>query len=124
MGIGYFMGEFVPAFRMSVSHLSDATIWPPLLFIIILAIIWLLLDLFYVINRETTSRSLQFDLTLSLLLAVTLSIAFGYLVNSKSGVAWWFVVPYIAAVLDAFTTAWAAINNATQKPFLSDRGRE
>jgi len=106
MGVGYLIGHFIPAFRVSVFHSlpPDASVWPPLLLIIILAIIWLLFDLFYVFNRETSARNLQLNLTLSVLLAISLSFAFGYLFNNKFGVAWWFVVPYFAAVVDAFTT--------------------
>jgi len=38
------------------------------------------------------------------------------------GLQWWLVVPWIASILDACISAWLGINNAAQKPFLSQRG--
>lgn len=124
--IGYIIGIFIPAFNTSVfrSATIDPVVWPPLFVLIILAIIWLLFDLFWVFSRETTSRSLQMYNTVSVFLAIVFSIGLGYLINSKTGITWWFIVPFCTAVIDAFTTGWAAINNATQKPFMSERGRE
>lgn len=91
---------------------------------IILAVTWLLFDLFWVFSRETTSRDLQINSAITNFMAITFSIAFGYLIKSEGGgVQWWFIVPFVAAVVDVFTTGWAAINNATQKPFMTERGR-
>ncbi len=124
--IGYVIGMFIPAFNTSVfrSVTIEPSVWPPLFVLIILAIVWLLFDLFWVFSRETTSRSLQIYNTVSVLLAIVFSIGLGYLINSQTGIVWWFVVPFCTAVIDAITTGWAAINNATQKPFMSERGRE
>jgi len=124
--IGYVIGMFIPAFRTSVfrSVTIDPTVWPPLFVLIILAIVWLLFDLFWVFSRETTSRSLQIYNTVSVFLAIFFSAGLGYLINSPSGITWWFVVPFCTAIIDAFTVGWAAINNATQKPFMTERGRE
>jgi hypothetical protein len=124
--IGYVIGIFVPAFRTSIfrSATVDPSVWPPLFLLIILAIVWLLFDLFWVFSRETTSRSLQMYNTVSVLLAIVFSVGLGYLINSNTGITWWFIVPFCTAAIDAFTTGWAAINNATQKPFMTERGRE
>jgi hypothetical protein len=126
LAIGYVIGIFIPAFNTSVfrSVTIDPTVWPPLFVLIILAIIWLLFDLFWVFSRETTSRSLQIYNTVSVFLAIVFSVGLGYLINSQTGIVWWFVVPFCTAIIDAFTTGWAAINNATQKPFMTERGRE
>ncbi len=125
-GIGYLIGQFIPAFNTSVFSRwpIDPSVWPPLVILMTLSIVWLLWDLFWVFNRETTSRNLQFNSAVTDALAITFSIAFGYLINSKAGLPWWFVVPFCTAVVDVFTTSWAAINNATQKPFMTERGRE
>jgi hypothetical protein len=125
LGIGYFVGVFIPAFNRPVFDglPIDALIWPPLVVLIVLALLWLLFDLFWVVDRETTSRHLQLYGVASVSRIMAFSMAFGYLFNSKYGIAWWFVIPFIAVVVDAFTTGWAAINNATQKPFLSDKGK-
>jgi hypothetical protein len=124
--IGYIIAMFVPAFNTSVfrSATIDPSVWPPLFVLIILAIVWLLFDLFWVFSRETTSRSLQIYNTVSVFLAMVFSVGLGYLINSHTGIQWWFVVPFCTAAIDAFTTGWAAINNATQKPFMTERGRE
>ena len=126
LGIGYLIGHFIPAFRASVRSKwpIDESVWLPLFVLSILAVVWLLIDLFWVFNRETTSRSLQTNSAVTNFMAIVFSVFFGYLINSAAGVGWWFVVPFVAAVIDVFTTAWAAINNATQKPFLSPRGSE
>ena len=124
--IGYVIGMFVPAFNTSVfrSVTIDPSVWPPLFVLIILAIVWLLFDLFWVFSRETTSRSLQIYNTVSVFLAIAFSVGLGYLIKRETGITWWFIVPFCTAAIDAFTTGWAAINNATQKPFMSERGRE
>ena len=126
LGIGYLVGDFFPAFRASVFSKwpIDESVWLPLVVLIILAITWLLFDLFWVFSRETTSRNLQTNSAVTNIMAIIFSVAFGYLINSEGGVRWWFIVPFAAAVVDVFTTAWAAINNATQKPFMTERGRE
>jgi hypothetical protein len=124
--VGCIFALFIPAFKTSVFHSAtiDTSVWPPLFVLIILAVIWLLFDLFWVFNRETTSRSLQIYNTVTVFLAIVFSVGLGYLINSNTGVTWWFIVPFCTAAIDAITTGWAAINNATQKPFMSERGRE
>jgi len=126
LGIGLLIGDFIPAFRTSVFGKSpiDESVWLPLVVLIILAVTWLLFDLFWVFSRETTSRSLQTNSAVTNFMAIIFSVAFGYLINSQGGIPWWFIVPFAAAVVDVFTTGWAAINNATQKPFMTERGRE
>ena len=106
--IGYVIGIFIPAFRTSVFRSATiySTVWPPLFVLIILAIIWLLFDLFWVFSRETTSRSLQIYNTVTVFLAIVFSVGLGYLINSKTGVTWWFIVPFCTGAIDAFTTGW------------------
>ncbi len=124
--IGYVVGIFIPAFNSSVFRTVtiDPSVWPPLFVLIILAVIWLIFDLFWVFSRETTSRSLQIYNTVTVFLSILFSIGLGYLINSPTGITWWFIVPFCTAIIDGFTTGWAAINNATQKPFMTERGRE
>ncbi len=126
LGIGYLIGDFIPAFRESALSKwpIDESVWIPLVAVIIVGVIWLIFDLFWVFSRETTSRNLQANSAVTNFMAIVLSVAFGYLINSDGGVGWWFIVPFVVAVVDVFTTAWAAINNATQKPFMTERGRE
>lgn len=126
LGVAYLIGRFVPAFRASVLskwpiHESVGVI---LVALIIVAVTWLLFDLFWVFSRETTSRNLQINSAVTNFMAIIFSVVFGYLINSEGGVGWWFIVPFVAAIVNVFTTSWAAINNATQKPFMTERGRE
>ncbi len=125
-GLGYLIGHFIPAFRSSVAGKwpIDESVWLPLVIIIILGVTWLLFEIFWVFSRDTTSRSLQTNSAVTNFIGIIFSAAFGYFINSESGVGWWFVVPFATAVIDMFTTSWGAINNATQKPFMSHRGSE
>lgn len=121
---GFLMSKtFFPVFGERVSRTpSDSVVWLLLLIMTVAAIVWLLYDLFKVFNRETSSKTLQLNLFISNLVALAFCTALGYFLNSKNGVAWWFLVPFIFAVIDGFTTGWAAINNATQKPFMTPAG--
>jgi len=114
---------FFPAFGDRVSwEPADPIVWLLLLISTIAAICWLLYDLFMVFNRETSSKTLQLNLFVSNLVALIFCAALGYLLNSENGISWWFLVPFIFAFIDTFTTGWAAINNATQKPFMTPAG--
>lgn len=54
-------------------------------------------------------------------LLLMLLLAGGWLIGTGK-LEWWFVVPWVAAVLDSMTSSWLGINNAAQKPFLSQKG--
>jgi len=122
--IGFLMSKkMVPAFGLSILKLPiDNAVWLPLLIMLIAAVAWLLLDLFWVFNRETPSKTLQANIAISNFQGMIFCGMFGYLLNSAYGIPWWFVVPFFSSTLDSFTTGWAAINNATQKPFLTQQG--
>ncbi|MFW6027850.1 MAG: hypothetical protein ACOC91_03495, partial [bacterium] len=64
---------------------------------------------------------LQWDTVVSTFTAITFSVAAGWFIGAGK-LEWWFVVPWIASMIDAFTAGWLGINNAAQKPFLSQRG--
>jgi hypothetical protein len=115
--------KMVPAFGLSIlKRPIDNAVWLPLLIMLIAAVAWLLLDLFWVFNRETPSKTLQANIAISNFQGMIFCGMFGYLLNSAYGIPWWFVVPFFSSTLDSFTTGWAAINNATQKPFLTQQG--
>jgi hypothetical protein len=92
-----------------------------LLLMVILAIAWVVAELFSVTNRETVVLALQWDTVVSTFTALTFSLAGGWFVGTGT-LEWWFVVPWIASVIDAFAAGWLGVNNAAQKPFLSQRG--
>lgn len=131
MLVGLVFSLFVPAFRNSLSHWpKDDYFW--LLFVIqvLLAATWQVFDLFWCFSRETTSRSLQWNCAVSILLAIVFSIAFGFLLSGPGipwlylapGIPWGFIVPFALSVLDALASSWASLNNATQKPFMTPKG--
>ncbi len=125
LGIGYIIRLFVPAFDTPVFSPSpiDATVWPPLVVLIVLGVTWLLFNLCWVFDREIAARQLQLYVMWSTLLVIVLSVAFGYQIGSKGAIRWWFIVPFSTAVVDVFAAGWGAINNAVQKPFFAEKGR-
>lgn len=98
---------------------SDVYLW--LLIMVVLSVVWLVSEFLAVTNRETVVRALQWDAAISTATAAIFSGAAGWFI-AEGELEWWFLVPWIAAVIDAFTSSWLGINNAAQKPFLSHRG--
>ncbi|MGE0627126.1 MAG: hypothetical protein AB7O43_04825 [Hyphomicrobiaceae bacterium] len=98
---------------------SDVYGW--LLLMLLLAIAWLVAEFISVSSRETTTAALQWDGVISTLTAVVFTGLAGWLIG-KSHLPWWIVIPWLAAIVDALTASWLGINNAAQKPFLSQRG--
>lgn len=124
-GGGYAAGalyEPAKSLRTSVTELpipEDVYLW--LLVMVVLSVIWLVAEFINVTNRETVVRSLQWDAAISTVTAALFSGFGGYLIATEQ-LQWWFVVPWVGAVIDSLTSGWLGINNAAQKPFLSQRG--
>jgi hypothetical protein len=92
-----------------------------LLLLVLIAIAWLIGEFFSVTSRETVVTALQLDAVLSATTAILFTLAAGWFIGTGR-LQWWFIVPWIAAIIDALTAAWLGINNAAQKPFLSKKG--
>jgi len=92
-----------------------------LLVMVLLAVGWLIVEFLSVSNRESTTAALQSDAVVSSLSAIVLTGIAGWFLG-KGTLEWWFLVPWIASIFDAVTASWMGINNAAQKPFLSQRG--
>lgn len=119
--------------RSSVFEYADALrlpvfIWPVpaevygwLLVMVIASSAWIVGAFLAVTNRETIIFVLQADAFVSSLTAMIFSGFAGWQFGA-SGLQWWLVVPWLAAVLNALLSAWLGINNAAQKPFLSQQG--
>jgi len=88
---------------------------------VVLSVIWLVAEFVTMTNRETIVRSLQWDAALSTTTAAVFSGIGGWMIAGDH-LQWWFVVPWAGAVIDSITSGWLGINNAAQKPFLSQRG--
>jgi len=92
-----------------------------LLLLVIFSGVWFVFEFSTVANRETIVVELQADAAISALTACFFTGLAGYYIG-RAGLEWWIVVPWLAAMVDGITSAWFAINNAAQKPFLSDQG--
>ena len=92
-----------------------------LLLMVIAAGAWFLYEFSSAADRETIVVELQIDATISTTTACLFTGLAGFLAG-RSGLEWWLVVPWAASIIDGITSAWLAINNAAQKPFLSDSG--
>ena len=88
---------------------------------IISGIAWLVFEFISVSGRETVVSALQLDVTVSTLTAVFFTGFGGWLLGTEQ-LQWWFVVPWAATLIDAVTAGWLSVNNAAQKPFLSQKG--
>ena len=115
---------FIPALQVPVltdfSQLPGDLGWA-LLGMTVAAVIWLIGDFFVVSNLNTSVGSLRLNTWVSILLALALSIYAGWSL-SAAGLAWGYVIPWVASIIDAFITADRAINNAAQKPLIQTRG--
>jgi hypothetical protein len=92
-----------------------------LLLMVLIAGTWLISEFISVTSRETVVTALQLDAAFSAITALLFTGAAGWMIGTDR-LAWWFIVPWIATIIDALTAAWLGINNAAQKPFLSKKG--
>ena len=121
----YFSGSiYEPAIALRTPVLQ----WPvpegvygALLVLVLIAIAWLIGEFFSVTSRETVVAALQLDSVFSTATAILFTGAAGWLIGIGR-LEWWFVVPWIATIIDALTAGWLGINNAAQKPFMSQKG--
>jgi hypothetical protein len=124
-GAAYFAGSvYEPALALRASVFE----WPippaaygGLLLLVLVSIVWLIGEFFSVTSRETVVTALQLDSVLSSATAIIFTGFAGYFIGT-GGLQWWFIVPWLATIVDALTAAWLGINNAAQKPFLSKKG--
>lgn len=121
MAIGY---AVFPSLRLPVSWPWNA---PPDVFVglfatFVLIVAWFLIELYYAANRETTVRQLQVDGFISILFALVLT-AFGAMMISKEILPWWYLLPWLGTILDAFASNYFGVNNAAQKPLVQSEER-
>jgi hypothetical protein len=114
MGIGAAftpLRSFVSAARPSIE------ITPGLLIQVLLSTAWLLAEYRFAASRETSIKQLQSDAFRSLFLSLILCFVAGWLL-ALGECSWFYVIPTVATVGDAFLTANQGLNNAAQKPFV------
>ena|SRR3989344_2672251 len=110
------VGYLIPAAHVPVGWPESGTLWAVIAFSLIAMIIWLWAENLAVVNRYTTSRELQRDDAVSLAIALVLTYVAGEL-RQAGHLQWWYIIPWLGAVLDSFFAGYLAINNAAQKPF-------
>jgi hypothetical protein len=96
-------------------------VYGALLVLVLIAVAWLIGEFFSVTSRETVVAALQLDAVFSTATAILFTGVAGWLIGTEQ-LQWWFIVPWMATVIDALTAAWLGINNAAQKPFMSQKG--
>ncbi|KAB2943487.1 MAG: hypothetical protein K8F92_13895 [Hyphomicrobium sp.] len=121
----YFAGAvYEPALALRTPVLQwpvPQPVYGGLLVLLLIAITWLIGEFFSVTSRETVVTALQFDAVFSTTAAILFTGAAGWLIGTGR-LEWWFVVPWIATIIDALTAGWLSVNNAAQKPFMSQKG--
>jgi len=124
-GIGYLLANtYGPAASLGTSVFDlpvPANVYLWLLIMVIASGVWLVGEFISVTGRETVVSALQMDAVFSSLTAILFTGFAGYFIGIDK-LQWWFVVPWIATIIDAVTAAMLSVNNAAQKPFLSKRG--
>lgn len=98
---------------------QDVYLW--LLIFVLLSVAWLVGEFISVTNRETVVSALQADAVFSSATAILFTGLAGYYLGIGT-LEWWFIVPWLATIIDALTAGILSVNNAAQKPFLSKRG--
>jgi hypothetical protein len=96
-------------------------VYGALLILVLIAIAWVIGEFLSVTSRETVVTALQFDAVFSTATAILFTGAAGWLIGTGR-LEWWFVVPWIATIIDALAAGWLSVNNAAQKPFMSQKG--
>jgi hypothetical protein len=121
----YFAGVFYePALVLRTSVLTwpiPQAVYGWLLLMVLVSALWLVGEFFSVTGRETVVSALQWDAVVSALTAIVFTGWGGWFIGTET-LEWWFIVPWVAAIVDALTAAWLSINNAAQKPFMGSRG--
>ena len=107
---------------------SPVLVWPIkqevfgwLLLMVIGSGAWFIFEFSSAANRETIVVELQIDSAISTMTACIFTGLACFFIGHAS-LQWWIVIPWFASLVDGVTSAWFAINNAAQKPFLSDSG--
>jgi hypothetical protein len=112
------VGALYSPLRMHVTGIfPSVSITPGLLVQVLLIGGWLLAEYRFAASRETSIKQLQSDAFRSLILSLLLSFGAGWLL-SIGDCPWFYVVPAVGAIADAFLTANQGLNNAAQKPFV------
>lgn len=113
-------GFLVPVLRHKVGAVpaeESATLWMTLVIFILVAVAWIMIDMFVVSNDSTTGSQLKINAAISGTYNNVLMFVAGAMWASGQ-VRWWMVVPMVAVLVDDYVVTNRAINNALQKPII------
>jgi hypothetical protein len=99
-------------------EIPPVAITPGLLVQVILLAAWLLAENHYAASRATRISQLQTDALLSILLALVFAFGAGYLL-ALGECPWFFLMPAVTAIADAFMTANQGLNSAAQRRLIT-----
>lgn len=114
------VGRFLDGLQLPVAWPIQDPVYPPLLVELLIGLVWIIAEITTVTNRDTPVRTLQWDDMLSLTMAIVLTF-FGAWQIAKGTLQWWFVLPWLVTIVDAYLSGYFAINNAAQKPLVQQQ---
>jgi hypothetical protein len=83
---------------------------------------WLMYEFFAVSNQQTSVHRLRVNNAVSTAMALAFTVIGTWLL-ARDMFMWGLIVPWSAALLDAFVSSDRAINNAAQKPLVQQEPR-
>ncbi|HUO56042.1 MAG TPA: hypothetical protein VMU27_01220 [Candidatus Paceibacterota bacterium] len=118
MAIGNACSQLLPAHWPALTPLS---IWPWACLELLLMIAWLLYEIWFSANRDTPGSELQLDAAIDMTIALGLCVYAANRWGAGVSIGWWFYLPSVGAIVDAYQSALLGINNAMQKPGVSPK---
>ena len=120
MGVGY---AFFSSLRSPMSWPWNAPteVWLGITLQLALMIVWLGYEIWYTTHRNASVYDLQVDAAVDLGMTLALALVMGVAIHAGK-LQWWFIVPIIGAVIDAFQSVLLGINNAAEKPYVPTKG--
>ena len=112
------IGAVFPSLRLPVRlEIPPLQVTPGMLVQVLLSSLWMLAEYRFAASRDTTIKQLQADLFRSISLSMVLCFVAGLLL-AREICPWFYLIPMLSSVGDAFLTTNQGLNNAAQKPFV------
>jgi hypothetical protein len=109
-----------PAWTLQIKEAHRVTLPWALLAQLVAAMIWIIGDSLHVADKDTPVTVLRANAAGSILVALILTALFTWQL-ARYHLPWGYIIPFAAAVADAFISADQAINNAAQKPLVQQK---
>lgn len=126
--VGLFISWIAPFIFMGIGSLiptlpwdETAEIWAGLFVQLLFVLVWLMHDFWFTAHRNTAVVDLQRDALGDITVAL-IFVAIGAALLTNDMAPWWFFVPALGAIADAYLAPALGINNAYEKPFYPTRG--